>query len=98
VQLSSVGTSQHGVGKFCTWPNHGINPRVSCACPYFVYCVSQENSSLATWPYCANSSSSFVGLSFKFLQDHLFTPPLGALTTSKDFKLNSSRKASSSPK
>ena len=27
MQLSSVGTPQRGVGKFCTWPNHGINHR-----------------------------------------------------------------------
>jgi hypothetical protein len=55
VQLSSVGTPQRGVGKFCTWPNHGINPRVSCACPYCVYCDSQELSSLLTWFHCSNS-------------------------------------------
>jgi hypothetical protein len=55
VQLSSVGTPQRGVGKFCTWPNHGINPCVSCACLYCVYCASQELLSLLTWFHCSNS-------------------------------------------
>jgi hypothetical protein len=55
VQLSSIGTPQCGVGKFCTWPNHGINPRVFCACLYCVYCDSQELSSLLTWFQCSNS-------------------------------------------
>jgi hypothetical protein len=55
VQLSSVGTPQRGVGKFCTWPNHGINPRVSCACTYCVYCASQEFSSLLAWFHYTNS-------------------------------------------
>jgi hypothetical protein len=31
VQLSSIGTPQRGIGKCYTWPNHGINPHVSCA-------------------------------------------------------------------
>jgi hypothetical protein len=42
VQLSSVGTPQRGVGNCYTWPNHGINHRVSCACSHCDYCVSQE--------------------------------------------------------
>jgi hypothetical protein len=41
----------------------------------FVVIVFCKNSSLATWLYYANAQSSFVGLSFKFLKDHLFTPP-----------------------
>jgi hypothetical protein len=29
VQPSSIGTPQHGVGKYSTWPNHGIKTVVS---------------------------------------------------------------------
>jgi hypothetical protein len=41
VQPSSIGTPQRGVGKFCTWPNHGINHCVYCVVSLCGFCVSQ---------------------------------------------------------
>jgi hypothetical protein len=76
VQLSSVGTPQRGVGKFCTWPNHEINPCVSCAC-LTVSIVFHKSSPLYSLDSISLTVNQVCGV--KFLQDHLFTPPLGAL-------------------
>jgi hypothetical protein len=51
----------------------------------FVVIVLCKFSSLATWLNCSNSNQVLVAVSFKFSQDHLFTPPpLGALTFSHE--------------
>jgi hypothetical protein len=63
VQLSSVGTPQCGVGKFCTWPNHGINPHVSCACPYCVYCL-HKSSPLYSLDFIVLTLNQVCGVKF----------------------------------
>jgi hypothetical protein len=63
VQLSSVGTPQRGVGKFCTWPNHGINPRVSCVCP-FVSIVLHKSSPLYSLDFIVLTLNQVCGVKF----------------------------------
>jgi hypothetical protein len=63
VQLSSVGTPQRGVGKFCTWPNHGINPRVSCAC-LTVSIVLYKSSPLYSLDSIALTVNQVCGVKF----------------------------------
>jgi hypothetical protein len=49
VQLSSVGMPQRGVGKFCTWPNHGINHCVFSVLKLLVIIILCKIFSLASW-------------------------------------------------
>jgi hypothetical protein len=63
------------VGKFCTWPNHGIKHCVSCDCLSVWLLWFARARSIATWFYRTNTEPSFVAISIWFFIGSPIHPP-----------------------
>jgi hypothetical protein len=63
------------VGKFCTWPNHGIKHCVSCDCFSVITCVFARARYLAV--LTLNQVLWLLVVEFYRIT---YSPPLGALT------------------
>jgi hypothetical protein len=76
VQPSSIGTLQRGSRQVLYLAEPWDNSRVSCDCFSVITCVFARARYLAI----LTLYQVFLAISCSILQDHLFTPPLGALT------------------